>query len=158
MEVRDQFRRLSFTIGGMMIFPGHKIGGRMTINGARGCSPRINDRFDLTVECIRRHFYNEQSPLSTCLARYDNFFQLFGDFHGYVEFFLLQDLVTSDCSAVSFFMPFDDFHPWPVPDSVEAYHSYRLHAEEFIRARNRRMRGAAHASGIASGPAQFLHP
>lgn len=139
MQERAHFVRLSYTIGGMMIFPGNKIAGQMTINGARGCNYRIKDRFDLTVECIRRHYVNQQSPLSATLSRYDQFFGLFGDFRGYVDFFLLQDLVTDDYSAVRFFTPFDDFQPWPVPSSVAAYRSYRDHAEAFLHARNHRI-------------------
>ena len=66
----------------------------MTINGARGCNRKIGDRFDLTLECIRRHYQREESPLSRTLSSYREFFELFGDFRGYVEFFLLQDLVA----------------------------------------------------------------
>lgn len=43
---------------------------RMTINGARGCHPLIKDRFDLTLECIRRHYLCDTSPLSAVLDRY----------------------------------------------------------------------------------------
>ena len=50
--------------------------------------PRIAGRFDLTVECIRGHYLDEPSPLSDTLARYADFFALFGDFDGYVDFFL----------------------------------------------------------------------
>ena len=46
-----QHRHVSHLYG---LFPGNQIGRKMTINAARGCHPRINDRFDLTVECIRR--------------------------------------------------------------------------------------------------------
>ncbi|MEO7086601.1 MAG: hypothetical protein ABI442_12730 [Gemmatimonadaceae bacterium] len=139
LEERERFLRLSYTIGGMMIFPGKKIAGHMTINGARGCDHRIKDRFDLTAECIRRHYLNGQSPLSDTLARYHTFFRLFRDFRGYVEFFLLQDLVSNDYSTVKFFTAFEDFHPWPLPNSVTEYISYRQQAEMFIRARNQRI-------------------
>ena len=105
-EELDEFNRIGYTIGGMMLFPGNRVGRKMTINGARGFHPRIKDRFDLTVECIRRHYVGEPSPLSDTLARYADFFGLFGDFRGYVDFFLLQDMVTEDNSAVRFFMPF----------------------------------------------------
>ena len=101
--------------------------------------PRIKDRFDLTVECIRRHYSNETSPLTDTLARYADFFRLFCDFRGYVEFFLLQDLVTEDCSAVRFFSPFDDFRTSPLPGSVSEYLDYRQLAMSFIEARNRRI-------------------
>jgi hypothetical protein len=127
-------------MGGMMIFPANKVGGKMTINAQRGCHPRIKDRFDLTVECIRRYYSNEPSPLSDTLERYAEFFELFGDFRGYVEFFLLQDLVTDDCSAVKFFLPFNDgFISWPLPKTVEAYREYMQHGLHFIQARNSRI-------------------
>jgi hypothetical protein len=135
----DEFNRIGYTIGGMMIFPGNRVGRRMTINGARGLHPRIKDRFDLTVECIRRQYLDEPSPLAETLARYADFFALFGDFRGYVDFFLLHDLVTQDCSAVRFFMPFEGFTGSPLPGSVEAYMAYKQRAIEFIEARNRRI-------------------
>jgi len=138
-EELDSFVRTSYTIGGMMLFPANRIGRQMTINGARGFHPRIKDRFDLTVECIRRHYLNMDNPLSSTLSRYDGFFRLFGDFRGYVEFFLLQDLVTADCSAVRFLLPFDDFRSSPVPDSMASYMQYRELAIGFIEARNRRI-------------------
>jgi hypothetical protein len=143
------FYRIGYTMGGMMLFPKTRIGGHMNINQARGFHPRIKDRFDLTVECIRRHYLGEESPLSGPLARYADFFQLFGDFRGYVEFFLLQDLVTDDCSAVKFSLPFEGFRPWPVPDSVAAYLGYRELAVAFIEARNQRIRAwwARHGAG-----------
>ena len=134
------FISIGYTIGGMMLFPGNRVGRQMTINGARGCHPRIKDRFDFTVECIRRHYLNEDSPLSATLARYADYFRLFGDFRGYVEFFLLQDLVTDDCSAVKFFSPCEDFNSSPVPHSMAAYSGYRELAVGFIAARNRRIR------------------
>jgi hypothetical protein len=137
------FNSIGYTIGGMMLFPGNRVGRRMTINGQRGFHPLIKDRFDLTVECIRRHYLNDDSPLSATLARYDDYFRLSGDLRGYVEFFLLQDVVTDDCSAVRFFSPFDDFNSSPVPDSLAAYLGYRELAVRFIEARNQRLRSAA---------------
>ena len=139
-EELKAFRGIGYTIGGMMVFPGNCIDRKMTINGARGCHPRIKDRFDLTVECIRRHYSNEWSPLSAPLRRYADFLGLFGDFRGYVEFFLLQDLVTVDCSAVKFFMPFEDFNTSPLPGSAEAYRAYWRLAVDFLKARNHRIR------------------
>lgn len=109
----SEFDRLGSTIGGMMLFPSYKVDGKMTINGARGMHPRIADRFDLTVECIRRHYAGESSPLSAALARYADFFALFGDFSGYIDFFLLQDLI--DDGAVRFALRFDDFATPSVP-------------------------------------------
>jgi uncharacterized protein DUF6994 len=86
---REEFMRRGYTIGGMMVFPSQRVGGKMAINSARGFHPRIKDRFDLTVECIRRHYLEEPSPLGDALARYADFFGAFGDFAGYVGFFHL---------------------------------------------------------------------
>lgn len=139
LHVREEFLSISYTIGGMMVFPGNRVGRRMTINGARGFHPRIKDRFDLTMECVRRHYRNEKSPLTDPLARYAEFFEVYGDFRGYVEFFLLQDLVLDDCSSVKFFLPFDDFTTSPLPKSLAAYEEYRKLAITFIEARGKRM-------------------
>lgn len=138
-EELDFFNTIGYTIGGMMVFPANRIGGKMTINGARGFHPRIKDRFDLTVECIRRHYIDEESPLGETLKRYDDFFGLFENFRGYVKFFLLQDIVTLDFSTVKFFTPFDDFKTSPLPSNKEAYIRYKQLAMEFIKARNRRI-------------------
>jgi hypothetical protein len=142
-EAVVSFNAIGYTIGGMMLFPGNQVDRRMTINAARGCHPRIKDRFDLTVECIRRYYLEEDSPLRPTLARYVDFFRLFGDFRGYVQFFLLQDLVTEDLSAVRFFAPFEEFKSWPVPETSAAYLAYRERAVGFIQARNRRVSASA---------------
>jgi len=57
----------------------------------------------------------------------------------YVEFFMLQDLVTEDCSAVRFFMPFDDFNTPSVPRDGDTYKEYRRLSIEFIEVRNCRI-------------------
>ena len=135
----DEFMHIGYTIGGMMVFPGNRVDGKMTINGARGCHPRIRDRFDLTVECIRRYYANEPSPLAKTLSLYADFFGLFGDFAGYVDFFFLEDLVSRASSSVKFMMPFEDFTTSPLPESLHAYLAYRQLAIEFIESRNQRI-------------------
>lgn len=137
---RGEFDHITYTIGGMMVFPSNKIGGRMTINGQRGFHPRIKDRFDLTVECIRRYYDNDDdNPLRDTFTRYEDFFKLFVDFRGYAEFFLLQDLVADDFSAVRFFTPFEGFNTSPLPNSLEDYIRYRQLAVDFVQARNLRI-------------------
>lgn len=86
-----QFVRNARTISGHLVFPANRIGGKVTINGARGFHPLIRDRGDLTLECIRRHYAGDDNPLAKTLTRYSAFFELFGDFAGYVDFFLLQE-------------------------------------------------------------------
>ncbi len=83
----EAFMTIAYTIGAMMVFPGNQIDRKWTINQARGCNRSISDRFDLTLECIRRHYSGRGSPLSGTLSRYADFFALFGDFRGYVSFF-----------------------------------------------------------------------
>jgi hypothetical protein len=144
-EENEAFMGISYTIGGMMVFPGNRIQGKWTINQARGCLRKISDRFDLTVECIRRYYARQSSPLGETLARYDDFFALFENFSGYVDFFLLQDLVTADRTNVRFFMPFDDFRTPSVPEDDASYREYRRRSIAFIKARNGRI--ARHAAG-----------
>ena len=139
----EEFRALGYTIGGMMVFPGNRVGGKQTLNGARGFNPRIRDRMDLTLECIRRHYAGDSSkvnPLGSVLSRYADFFSLFENFEGYVRFFLLDDMVTDDFGQVRFFMPFDDFATSrPLPQTLRAYRAYRDASVAFIEARNRRI-------------------
>jgi hypothetical protein len=109
-QENEEFRTIGGSIGGRMIWPANRIARKPTINVARGFNRSIADRFDLTLECIRRHYLDQWSPLASMLSRYADFFALFGDYRGYVRFFLLDDLVTDD-GSVRFFMPFDNFGP-----------------------------------------------
>lgn len=136
----DRFLVANHTIGAMMIFPGDRRPGVVTINGARGFNPKIADRFDFTVEAIRRYYLGLPSPLSSTIAAYDDFFRLFVDFRGYVDFFLLQDMVSTSAESVWLFTPFDDFGvTHPLPRTVEEWRSYRDRALDFIKLRNRRI-------------------
>lgn len=126
------------TVGAYIIFPAKKIDNKMTINGSRGLNRSIKDRFDLTLECIRRFYVNKESPLTETFQRYASFFNLFHDFGGYVDFFLLQDLVD-DGYSVKFFLPFESFNQPPLPKNVEQYRSYKKHLIEFVSARNQRI-------------------
>ena len=53
----------------MMLFPSNKVDRLMTSNGVRGSHPSIADRFDLTLQCIRRPYRGERSPLTEPSAR-----------------------------------------------------------------------------------------
>lgn len=134
----DDFNRVGNTIGGYIIFPSNPVDGRQTINSARGSNSKIDDRFDLTLECIRRYYEGKESPLFDTLRRYATFFALFEDFGGYVDFFLLQDLVSDD-GDVKFFLPFDDFPTRTLPMTVDEYQSYRGLVSTFVKARNLRI-------------------
>ena len=133
------FRKLAYTMGSMIIFPSNRVDGKSTINGARGLNHLIKDRIDLTLECIRRYYDNEASPLTEVLSRYSDFFRLFGNFQGYVEFFLLQDLVAEDFSEIKFFRHFEDFKTPAVPKTLEEYLSYKDLTIKFVNNRNQRI-------------------
>ncbi len=135
----EEFRTLGYTIGGMIIFPSTRVCKKPTMNGARGFHPLIKDRIDLTLECIRRHYNNESSPLSNAIARYRSFFSLFESFKGYVEFFLLQDLVKPDFNSIEFLMDFDNFSGPVIPDSLKSYLNYKARTTNFIKNRGQRM-------------------
>ncbi len=143
-EEIEAFNAIGYTIGGMMVFPGNKVDGKMTINGARGFHPLVKDRFDLTLECIRRHYAGEASPLSEPLRRHADFFMLFADFRGYVDFFLLQDFVAGNEVKIS--KPYDDFRSSPVPKDANEYRAYRDDAVAFINERNWRIQSATKAT------------
>jgi hypothetical protein len=138
-EENKAFMAVACTIGGMMVFPGNRLDGKWTINQARGCLRTISDRLDLTLECIRRHYLDESSPLAGTLKRYSAFVALFENFRGYVEFFLLQDLVNQDGSAVLVFPPFDDVKTRAVPADLDTYREYRRCTIDFVQTRNRRI-------------------
>jgi len=121
----DTFRKSWRTIGGYIIFPSNKVDNKMTINGSRGINHKIKDRFDLTLECIRRHYFNEDNPLSDTLQRYNDFLSLFQNFQGYVDFFLLQDLVKDDYLSIKFNLPFVGFDNPALPDNIQDYRLYK---------------------------------
>lgn len=102
-------------------------------------------------ECIRRHYPGEPSPLAEALDRYADFFALFEDFSGYVDFFLLQDLLQPDGESIRFFHTFDDFKTPAVPMTTSEYLAYVAASNAFIRARNRRIRDYAHGQRVLGG-------
>jgi hypothetical protein len=134
---------ITYTIGGMVLWPGNQINRKWTINQARGCTGRIADRFDLTVECVRRHYEGDTThPLADVFGRYGDFFDLFGSFAGYVDFWLLDDLVDAD-GGVKFFLPTDDFTLPPVPRTLPDYVAFCERTVAFVMARNERIRQLA---------------
>lgn len=137
-EANTAWHRDGGTLGGRLIFPSNRVDGRQTINQRRGTHPKIRDRFDLTLEAIRRHFAGEDSPLTATLDSYARFFALFESFEGYVDFFLLQDLITN-AGQVRFYLPFEGFASSPMPSSFDHYREFRRNQLEFVAARNARI-------------------
>ena len=132
----ENSERNAWTIGGEIIFPRH--GNSM--NQLRGTNAYIMDRWDLTLECIRRFYLNEKSPLYDVLDRDRYFYELFVDFKGYVDFFFLQDCVTSDYRNVIFWQ--DDCSltkTMPLPETAGEHLVWTEKTVRFINKRAERM-------------------
>jgi hypothetical protein len=137
----EEFRNIGSTIGGYILFPGKKIDGKMTINGARGFNAKIADRFDLTLECIRLHYLGNPNPLQEVLDQNSSFFKLFESFAGYVDFFLLQDLVSPNYEAINFFTPIKQiFESSALPATQAEYLQYMYGSTSFTTKRSVRIK------------------
>lgn len=140
LEPIEIFRKHLYSVGGFILFPAKKVNGLNTINQERGWIKSIDDRFDLTLECIRLYYLGLESPLSVVLTRYHQFFELFVDFRGYVEFFLLQDLMTEDFQSIKFFLAGGlSAERRALPGTSEEYLEFMQNAQAFLAARNRRI-------------------
>jgi hypothetical protein len=149
-DVNELFSEGS-TIGGYLIFPSNRIDGQHTINQARGVHPLIDDRFDLTLECIRRFYAGIVSPLTSVLDRYSNFFALFEDFRSYTSFFFLDDLLDEQ-GQTKFYLPFSDFAAPPGFTSVDDYLAYKKSVMQFLRCRNARIEEWVHIHSAGCHP------
>lgn len=142
-ENLKDYDRILDSIGGILIWPSNRVGSRQTINGARGFNRKISDRLDLTIECIQLYYDVKPSPLYDTFNLYNNFFDLFDNFEGYIKFFLLQDAVSEDFSQVKIAEPFDCFKSSPVPKNTKEFFQYRDKTIEFVNLRNKRIESYA---------------
>lgn len=144
-QIQDEVKVLfdtGSTIGAYTLFPNNRVDGKHTINQARGVNSLIDDRFDLTLECIRLFYLGQKSPLFDTLLRYKNFFDLFESFEEYYKFFLLDDLVDEN-KKVKFYLPFDDFKTKPTFTEINDYLTYKNGVMNFIKVRNKRIENYA---------------
>lgn len=137
-DVQELFEAGS-TIGGYTIFPSNRLEGKNTVNQERGVNKLIDDRFDLTLECLRLFYKGEKSPLYETFNRHKDFFYLFESFKGYIDFFFLNDLIDEN-ENIRFYLPFDEFKTRPIFRGVEDYMIYKKRVMEFILARNTRIK------------------
>lgn len=135
--IKENFRNFikeyllkSNKIGGYIVFPRHI----QSINQQRGTCSKVNDRFDLTLECIRRYYVEKENdnPLFSVLNKDEKFFNMFGEdkegFEKYTEFFCLnesyddkQNWVNEKGQVLNLFdnQPLDDWNfnrDNPLPD------------------------------------------
>ena len=125
----------AYTIGGTIIFPKH-VG---SINQNKGTNTLISDRWDLTLECIRKYYKGEESPLYETFVRDKAFFDLFVDFKGYVDFFFLQDCVSSDYSEVNIWCGSGNLTENGLPKTLDEYFSFIDKEFDFLNKRNQRI-------------------
>lgn len=137
-EEVSKFFNAGSTIGAYIIFPNKRINGNYTINQARGLNSFIDDRFDLTLECIRLFYLRQKSPLYNTLLRYKNFFDLFDNFIGYIQFFLLDDMLDEN-KKIKFYLPFNNFKTRPNFSDTNEYLLYKKRVINFITLRNKRI-------------------
>jgi len=154
LPAEDQLRydRRFYTIGGFIVFPRHS----NSINQRRGTDGRIDDRFDLTLECIRLYYEGvtdlDLNPLGDVLRADSHFFDLFGrgadGFASYVSFFHLGELAGD--GRIRWFDGFTGdswtFEVSPLPKNLDAYRRYLDNVLRFVRDRGDQMAGALSGS------------
>lgn len=131
----EDFTRRSYTIAGEIIFPRHW----HSINQERGTSRYIRDRWDLTLECIRRYYRGEVSPLHDTLCKDKGFFDLFVDFRGYINYFFLNDCVSSDYDSVNIWTENFDLGEDALPVSIDEYFRFIDNEMDFLENRKARI-------------------
>lgn len=132
-----EFTLYCYTIGVFIIFPRYDM--NKSINVQRGRNALVKDRFDITLECIRKFYLQDKTdnPLYEVFDDNKSFFALFTDFKGYVDFFFLQDMINDDYTKVK---PFLSFKNGPLPRTADEYDEYRKNSIEFIKKRNERIK------------------
>lgn len=128
----NRFYEKITTIGGYIIFPKHM----NSLNQRKGNSPLVEDRFDITLNSIRKFYQNENTdyPLRKELENDREFFSWFVDFESYVSFFYLDDLVDRKSGEILFFS-----EDKPLPISKASYLKYKDNVLSFLEKRNRRI-------------------
>lgn len=131
--------RKSYTIGGTIIFPRHP----QSMNQMRGMNAIISDRWDLTMECIRRYYAgDEDNPLQKTMDLDRDFYELFVDFKGYVDYFYLQDCVSEDYNSVKLWCgdTFFEGSGRGRPKTLDDYTEYMDNQNSFLKNRNERIK------------------
>ena len=137
----------SNTIGGFIVFPSHV----NSINQMRGTKAEISDRFDLTLECIRRAYKqnefirNSNNPLFGINDQDKEFFNMFGSFENYIDFFFLQDWVDDNYKVKNLLNnePLDDYsfsESNPLPTETDEWWTFYKNLMDRLDKRNTRIK------------------
>lgn len=85
------------------------------------------------------------------MERDKEFFDLFVDFKGFVDFFFLQDCVDENYEKVNLWLGESFFEKNPYPHSASEYLAWIEAEYDFLRKRNRRIEEFCRASLEESG-------
>lgn len=146
--MQEAFVRTAYTVGGLTVFPRRSENNdKESINCVRGKDYCLADRIDLTMEWIRRYYFGEKTDLSErtkgVLENNAGFFALFGEgrggFKAFVDFFFLNDLVSTDYASVPVFFGDNGFTRGGFPQTPREWLTWRDKATAFVKARNDRI-------------------
>jgi hypothetical protein len=146
----EHIHSLGNQIAGYVIFPGKQRDKKQTINQRRGMLSSISDRFDLTLECIRRSYEGDDDhPLGETFRVYWSFFEQFGNFKSYVKFFFLEDLVKfqENQSVIKFWLPINNFKledNHVLPQNKQNYLHFLRNVKTFVIKRKERIKRFIH--------------
>lgn len=138
-DEQEAFRVRASSVAATGLWPKRSGPSGQSINQARGQHPHVADRLDLTVECVRRHYIGEQSPLANALNGAADFFALWPDWRTWITWWLLDDLLDND-GEIRWLLPFSEFgaeKAWPT--TPVDWRSYRDCCFDFIERRAARM-------------------
>ncbi|MBH0009625.1 hypothetical protein [Salinibacterium sp. SWN1162] len=139
-DVIEDFVRHGGTIGGRMVWPLRRI-HKPTVNQARGTRVTISDRIDLTLEALKLWYTdsNAETPLTDVFNDYADWFAQFGvgkeGWEGFIDFFLLQDILDGSGSV----RMFANTTPTLIPTDAVEFAKYLEAQLSFVRARNQRI-------------------
>lgn len=131
------------TIGGFVLFPRHD----NSINQKRGKRP-IDDRFDLTLECIRRMydsgFSSSNHPLFDISEEDKEFFRMFGSFKEYAKFFCFEDSWVTEGHVLNLLdnklLDDWDFSREPLPQDSKQWWRFYENIMNRLNARNEQIK------------------
>lgn len=132
----------SNTIGGFILFPRKP----MSINGKRGLNSQIGDRFDLTLECIRRYYTKSSldNPLYDVLWQNKEFFDMFKSFENYAKFFCLDESWIKDGHVLNLMdnkeLDTYDFTKKPLPTNSTEWWRFYGNIMDRLDARNEQIK------------------
>ena len=132
-EIEKYRKNVIYRPGNFIVFPKNS---RNSINTARGRCEKIKDRFDLTLDCIKKQYADKDNPLSWVLRKHwKDFFCRFNDFKEYVLFFMLEDYLDEKDNV----MRFIDNEEHILPQTLEEYDEYIKRVSFVVHKRTERI-------------------